>query len=62
MRSYYPMNMKVHNNKLYASFYQNRIFRYDLANVTVIGIHIYTVQEMYQLHKNFYMPQEMEVC
>ena len=27
-RSYYPMNMKVHNNKLYvASFYQRRIFQ-----------------------------------
>jgi len=32
-RSYYPMNMKVHNNKLYvASFYQHRVFRIDLSN------------------------------
>ena len=32
-RSYYPMNMKVHNNKLYvASYYQHRFFRIDLSN------------------------------
>ena len=32
-RSYYPLNMKVHNNKLYvASFYQNRVFRIDLTS------------------------------
>ncbi len=32
-RSYYPLNMKVHNNKLYvASYYQRRVFRIDLTS------------------------------
>ena len=32
-RAYYPLNMKVHNNKLYvASYYQHRVFRIDLAS------------------------------
>ena len=61
-RSYYPMNMKVHNNKLYvASFINIEFLGLIFQTATVIGAEVYDMQEMFRLHKILCMGREIVV-